>query len=93
MVEKEAPVGVAPLVPLFEKLEAKLEAGKVDLEAGEILDKLIAEIKTKLDESERVVKQAEKSSKASRFAVYHAWRNVWLILRKMRERFSKEIGE
>ena len=89
--EKETPALVASLAPLFEKLEAKLELGKVDSEALEVLDKLISEIKTEMGESEQAVKQAKKSSKSSSFVVYHAWRNMWLILRKMRERFVQEI--
>ena len=86
-------LGKGEVLLLFAKFQTKLESGKVDAEALSILDQIISEIKNSMDESERAVKQAEKSSKVDYFAIYHGYRNVWLILRKMRERFENENGE
>ncbi len=74
---------------LLAKFQVKLEKGKVDHEALDMLDKIIRATKRKMKDSEHM----RKGTEASRFAIYHAYRNIWLILRKMRGRFVNEIEE
>jgi len=68
-----------------EMLQGMEASGRVNLSILGLFDRLIAIARNKEDEWE----EREDVSRADAFAIYHLWRNLRLVLLKVKNRFQE----